>query len=66
MENRVAALPILAERTAERMAEAEAKIAEAETMLDRPFKHAETLATARAEVERVDAAIAARSDSSCR
>ncbi|WP_229867436.1 helicase-related protein [Sinomonas cellulolyticus] len=60
LENRVAALPRLAQRTAERAAEAEAKIAEAEAMLDRPFKHTEALAAARAEVERVDAAIAAQ------
>ncbi|MDP9886087.1 N12 class adenine-specific DNA methylase [Sinomonas atrocyanea] len=61
LENRVAGLPRLAQRTAERAAEAEGKIAEAEAMLDRPFKHVEALAAARAEVERVDAAIAARS-----
>ncbi|GAB2748226.1 hypothetical protein GCM10027090_18560 [Sinomonas soli] len=61
LENRVAALPRLAQRTAERAAEAEGKIAEAEAMLGRPFKHVEALAAARAEVERVDAAIAARS-----
>uniref|UniRef100_UPI003899C835 helicase-related protein n=1 Tax=Pigmentiphaga litoralis TaxID=516702 RepID=UPI003899C835 len=61
LENRVAGLPRLAQRTADRAAEAEGKIAEAEAMLDRPFKHGEALAAARAEVERVDAAIAARS-----
>jgi hypothetical protein len=64
LENRVAALPRLAQRTAERGAEAEGKIAEAEAMLGRPFKHVEALAAARAEVERVDAAIASCSDSS--
>jgi hypothetical protein len=62
LENRITGLPRLAERTAERAAEAAAKIGEAESMLGRPFKHTEALAAARAEVERVDAAIAARAE----
>lgn len=62
LENRIQALPQLAERTATQREESIASIAECQASLDRPFKHATALAELRTKAEQINEKMAARAD----